>query len=821
MANALKPAALFALLLALAGNIHAQTGRTPTKVGVCPAQPVVYVDDNWVGTALNADPDGAGPANNFGCDSFDTIQGGVNAVATGGLVLVAAGTYNESQVLIERAMTVTGAGAATTIINGGNIPIASAGLVRINLPLLDTGNVTFSDFTVMNPGLTGSSRYHVFGKPISPASTVTIFNLVIPGVNAADYGFYSDRPVGTVVFHHNVLTNNAFNPILIERPTGSTDVHHNTISGQGSTAYFNFTYSANDVTTLQRVADNTINGATGSAISFVGGFQGSTGRYTSVSIVNNTITTLGATRVGIGLSNQAPAGTPAAGAIENPVISGNIITGTNAATSRGIRLNGLVTNASITGNDVRNLARGFTGEVLNTHSATGTQAHFNSFVGNATGFFWDGVAAVNAENNWWGCNAGPGNAGCDSVTGAGAAMVDFNPWLVLGVSAAPNPIAPFGTSNVTADMRHNSDGTDTSASGTVPLTPVAFSATQGTMSPTTGTITAGQAMSTFTSNSGNSGTACATVDNQLVCTAVAVIQQADLAITKTDGVASVGAGGMLTYTIVASNAGPSNAPGSLVTDTFPAGLTCTWTCAGQTGGTCTAAGAGNIADSVNLPLGASVTYTASCVVAAGTANGAVISNTATIAAAAGVTDLAPANNSATDTTTVSALPIITATKSVNPSTGLAGGNPITYTITLSNIGNGVQADNPGDEFTDALPAGITYASSSASSGAVTYSAGTRTVSWNGSIAAGASVVITIEATIDVDANGAIANQGVVHFDADGNGTNEATALTDDPTRPGAADATSFSVTRPIPTLGAFGVPLLMLLLLAFARRRFK
>jgi uncharacterized repeat protein (TIGR01451 family) len=116
------------------------------------------------------------------------------------------------------------------------------------------------------------------------------------------------------------------------------------------------------------------------------------------------------------------------------------------------------------------------------------------------------------------------------------------------------------------------------------------------------------------------------------------------------------------------------------------------------------------------------------VVAAGTANGAVISNTATIATAAGVTDLVPGNNSATDTTTVSALPIVTATKSVNPSTGLAGGSAITYTITLNNSGNGVQADNPGDEFTDALPAGITYVSSNASSGAVTYSAGTRTVS---------------------------------------------------------------------------------------------
>jgi uncharacterized repeat protein (TIGR01451 family) len=45
---------------------------------------------------------------------------------------------------------------------------------------------------------------------------------------------------------------------------------------------------------------------------------------------------------------------------------------------------------------------------------------------------------------------------------------------------------------------------------------------------------------------------------------------ADLSITKTDGITSVTAGGSLTYTIRASNAGPDNATGATVTDTFPA-----------------------------------------------------------------------------------------------------------------------------------------------------------------------------------------------------------------------------------------------------------
>ena len=76
---------------------------------------------------------------------------------------------------------------------------------------------------------------------------------------------------------------------------------------------------------------------------------------------------------------------------------------------------------------------------------------------------------------------------------------------------------------------------------------------------------------------------------------------ADLAITKTDGVTTATPGGSVTYTITASNAGPSNATGATVADTFPASLTCTWTCAGAGGGTCTASGSGNINDTVNLP----------------------------------------------------------------------------------------------------------------------------------------------------------------------------------------------------------------------------
>ena len=155
---------------------------------------------------------------------------------------------------------------------------------------------------------------------------------------------------------------------------------------------------------------------------------------------------------------------------------------------------------------------------------------------------------------------------------------------------------------------------------------------------------------------------------------------ADLSITKTDGVTTATPGGSVTYTITATNAGPSNAVSSTVADTFPASLTCTWTCTGA-GGTCTAAGAGNINDSVSLPAGASVTYTASCAISAGATG--MLSNTATVSSA--TPDPTPGNNSATDTDTLTPMADLAITKTDGVTTATPGGS-VTYTIVASNAG---------------------------------------------------------------------------------------------------------------------------------------
>ena len=126
---------------------------------------------------------------------------------------------------------------------------------------------------------------------------------------------------------------------------------------------------------------------------------------------------------------------------------------------------------------------------------------------------------------------------------------------------------------------------------------------------------------------------------------------------------------------------------------------------------------------------------------------------------------------------------------------LASGTSVTYTVVLTNGGLSAQADNPGNEFTDVLPSTLTLVSAAASSGTAVATVASNTVTWNGGIAAGGSVTITITATINTTTlpGTVVTNQGSIAFDSDGNGSNESATTTDDPAVAGTNDPTSFTV----------------------------
>ena len=177
-----------------------------------------------------------------------------------------------------------------------------------------------------------------------------------------------------------------------------------------------------------------------------------------------------------------------------------------------------------------------------------------------------------------------------------------------------------------------------------------------------------------------------------------LVQNADLSITKTDGVGEVQAGSTTTYTIVVQNTGPSLAT-AMVADNFPAVTTCSWTSVATGGATGNGTGSGNLAESLSLPPGSAVTYTAVCAID-GAATG-TLSNTATISSTA---DTTPGNNVATDDSIVLAVPGFA--KAFSPS-DVGEGMPSTLTFTIDNTANALAV---GDlAFTDDLPLGLRVA----------------------------------------------------------------------------------------------------------------
>lgn len=162
-----------------------------------------------------------------------------------------------------------------------------------------------------------------------------------------------------------------------------------------------------------------------------------------------------------------------------------------------------------TGNVFRgNLAGdGGNGVYVDTGSAGGTVSG-NRFSPTLT-FAVNGGSAIQAPDNWWGCNEGVGNAGCaesyDLPVGAA------EPHLVLDVSANPNPFLTTSSSAVTASLV-SSDPLTPLTGGPIG-TGVVLSTSEGTLDDTHPAFVAGVAQTTLRASVAGFPTVTATLDN--------------------------------------------------------------------------------------------------------------------------------------------------------------------------------------------------------------------------------------------------------------------------------------------------------------------
>jgi len=187
--------------------------------------------------------------------------------------------------------------------------------------------------------------------------------------------------------------------------------------------------------------------------------------------------------------------------------------------------------------------------------------------------------------------------------------------------------------------------------------------------------------------------------NNSVAESTLVNGEADLAVSKQDTPDPVIAGTALTYTLTATNYGPSDATGVTVTDTLPSGATFVSATPSQ--------GPYNSGTGVWTVGALVLNGTASLAIRATVASSitGVIWNTATISSSEN--DPVSGNNTTDEDTQVNAEVHLTFTKSATPT--VSAGDPLTYTILVTNTG---PSDATGLVITDTLDHNVDYDSAS-------------------------------------------------------------------------------------------------------------
>jgi len=248
------------------------------------------------------------------------------------------------------------------------------------------------------------------------------------------------------------------------------------------------------------------------------------------------------------------------------------------------------------------------------------------------------------------------------------------------------------------------------------------------------------------------------------------VSRPDVTITKI-GPAQVSPGGVMTYTLVYTNADNGLATGVVITDVLPAALmTPTVTHAGAT--IMPRSGTSFVWDVADLAPGVGGVITLTARVRADAS--ADLVNTAWIAAA---NELNTANNGSAPVVTQLLLPDVLIQKR-GPATA-ASGDVITYRLIFTNVGTSLAT---GVVITDVLPASLHGASFIPSGAAVTPRAG-QTFVWDvADLAPGAGGVLTITATVDAAYTGALTNTASIatssfESDADHNSDQLVTQIT--------------------------------------------
>jgi hypothetical protein len=493
-----------------------------------------------------------------------------NLGATSSTITVPAGTYTLINGELQMGkvsgsnITLTGAGAASTIISGNNA----------------------SRVFDLDPSVVGGVTTSISGVTITGGAVTTFGGAgIIAGSGHAGTGDTLTVSNSTISNNHvNSATTNKYGGGL-EFQGGSLTITNSTFSGNtsGSSSGSAVEYQHLDVASGEQL---TVSGVTFS------------GNSTNASVSN--INVGGALHMS-GVSATVPMTVTNSRFVTNTVVG----SGTGIPQGAGIFSEGgslTVTESTFTSNSVAGGSNPQGGAIS---VLGGTAAvHYSRITGN-TGATGSGVslgafsgATLNATDNWWGCNTGPGTAGCDAAAGSPT----VSPRLVLTATASPaTVVGPNATSSITAALTQNSLGSAIGAANLDAFAglPVGFSdplPSGATLSAASANLAAGSASTTYNSqNTVGPGHVLATLDNGTATATVTVNRPPAITSTNT---ASFAVGTASSFTVTTTG---YPAPAISRTGTLPAGMTFT----DNGNGTATLAGTPTAGGSYPLNLTAS------------------------------------------------------------------------------------------------------------------------------------------------------------------------------------------------------------------------
>jgi hypothetical protein len=392
----------------------------------------------------------------FGCQK--TISAAVSAAAPGDVVYVWPGVYKE-QVTITQSLSLIAASGSHTVIDATSLPngifidgragAPAAGVSNVVVSGFDVRNANFEGILVVNGSNVTLTDNHVHGNNQSLDITAG----ACPGIPAFETNEGDDCGEGIHLMgaDHATVRNSEIDHnsggILITDETGPSQdnlitgnqVHDNpfdcgiTLASHGPatslipTAGLPYGVWNNTISHNASFRNGTQLPGAGAGVGIFAPFPGTTA--TGTTVIANDLYNNGLPGVTMHNHASAPAPAPPVNMNNNSII-GNHISGNGADTedaattgTTGINLfsTAPVTGTVISGNDIDNQAIAI---AYNVPSGQ-LNVHFNDLP-RSIGIDNIGAGTVDATENWWNCDRGPGSGRCASVTGSGVATT---PWL--------------------------------------------------------------------------------------------------------------------------------------------------------------------------------------------------------------------------------------------------------------------------------------------------------------------------------------------------------------------------------------------------------